>query len=75
MILKFALLIPPSTANVEQQFSVLIVLCMKQRNRLSLRNIDCLMRIILLGPEKFENTVWKSLIDKYKDIKECRTDL
>ena len=33
------------------------------------------MRIILLGPEKIEDTVWESFIDKYKDIKECEIDL
>ena len=33
------------------------------------------MRIILVGPEKFENTIWESLVDKYKDIKERARDL
>ena len=33
------------------------------------------MRIILLGPEKIEDAVWESLINKYKDIKERRIDL
>ena len=69
-LLKFVLLITLSTANAEPGFSVLTLLCMRQRNQLGPKNIDCLMRIILLGPEKCENTVWESLIDKYKDIKE-----
>ena len=33
------------------------------------------MRIILLGPEKIEDAVLESLINKYKDIKERRIDL
>ena len=74
-LLKFALLITPSTANVERGFSILTLLCTKQRNRLSPKNIDRLMRIILLGPEKIEDAVWESLINKYKDITECRIDL
>ena len=67
-LLGFALLITPGTASVEQGFSFLTVLCIKQRNRLSPKNIDLLMRIVLLGPQKIEDTVWESLIDKYKDI-------
>ena len=74
-LLKFALLITPSTANVERGFSILTLLCIKQRNGQSPKNIDCLMRIILLGPEKIEDAVWESLINKYKDIKERRFDL
>ena len=74
-LLKFALLITPSTANVERGFSILTLLCTKQRNQLSPKNIDRLMRIILLGPEKIEDAVWESLINEYKDIKERRIDL
>ena len=59
----------------ERGFSILILLCTKQMNRLSPKNIDCLMRIILLGPEKIEDAVWESLINKYNDIKERRIDL
>ena len=74
-LLKFALLITPSTVNVERGFSILTLLCKKQRNRLSPKNIDHLMRIILLGLEKIEDTVWESLTNKYKDIKERRIDI
>ena len=73
-LLKFALLITPGTANVERGFSIITLLCTKQRNRLSPKNIDRLLRIILLGPEKIEDGVWESLINKYKDIKERRID-
>ena len=45
-LLKFALRITPSTANVERGFSIFTQLCTKQRNRLSPKNIDRLMRII-----------------------------
>ena len=65
-LLKFALLITPNTANVEREFSILTLLCTKQRNQLSPKNIDRLMRIILLGPEKIEDAVWENLINKKK---------
>ena len=65
-LLKFVLLITPSTANVEWGFSILTLLCTKQMNWLSPKNIDHLMRIILLGPEKIEDTVWENLINKFK---------
>ena len=74
-LLGFTLLITPGTADVERGFSILTLLCTKQRNRLSPKNIDCLMRIILLRPEKIEDTVWESLIDRYKNIKEHGIDL
>ena len=45
-LLKFALLITPSTANAERGFSILTLLCTKHGNRLSQKNIDRLMRII-----------------------------
>ena len=74
-LLKFVMLITPSTANVDQGFSILMLLCTKQRNQLSPKNVDHLKRIILLGPEKIEDNVWESLTDKYKDIKERLIDL
>ena len=60
---------------LSEDFFILTLLCTKQRNRLSPKNIDRLMRIILSGPEKIEGTVWENLFDKYKDIKERRIDL
>ena len=38
-LLKFGLLITPSTVNFERRFSILTLLCTKQRNRPSPRKI------------------------------------
>ena len=67
-LLKFALLITPSVANVEQRFSTLTLLCMKQINHLSLKNTNPLMQITLLV-EKPEDPIFEGLIDKCKNMK------
>ena len=67
-LLKFALLITPSTAHLEQRISFLTPLCTKQINHHSLKNISLLMTIVLLG-EKYEDPILESLIDKCKNIK------
>ena len=75
ILFKFSLLITPSTANVERGFSVLGLLATKQRNCLSPSTLDKLMRIILIGPEKFNDSTWKTLVDKYRDMSDRRIDL
>ena len=52
-LFKHALLITPSSTNGEIGFSVLTLLRTKQQNWLSLKTIDCVMRLVLLGPNKF----------------------
>ena len=74
-LLKFALLITPSTANVERGFSVLTLLVTKHRNSLATKNIDRLMRLVLLGPDSFDDRTWEILVDKYKDMKDRRIDI
>ena len=74
-LLKLTLLITPSTANVERGFSVLTMLVTKQRNSLSTRNIDRLMRIVLLGPDDFSDPTWDLLVEKFKNMKDRRLDL
>ena len=58
-LMKFVMLITPSNKNVEQCCSHIFMHCMKQRNQLNPKNIDHLMRIVLLGAEKVENSVWE----------------
>ena len=48
---------------------MLTLLAMKQLNGLSPKTIDCLMRLVLLGPKEFENKIWKELVDRYKAAK------
>ena len=55
ILFKFSLFITPCTANVERSFSVLGLLATKQRKCLSPSTLDKLMRIVLLGPEKFDD--------------------
>ena len=74
-MLKYALLITPSMANVERGFSVLTLLATKQQNRLSPRSIDRLMRLVLLGPNKFDDETWEELVDRFKAAKEHCMDL
>ena len=74
-LFKFSLLITPSTANVERGFSVLGLLATKQRNSLSPSTLDKLMRIVLLGPEKFDDNTWETLVDRYRDMSDRRIDL
>ena len=69
------LLITPSTANVERGFLVLGLLATKQQNCLSPSTLDKLMGIVLLVPEKFNDHTWETLVDKYRDMSDRRTDL
>ena len=73
-IFKLALLITPSTANVDRGFSVLMLLHTKQRNSLAVTSLDKLMRIILLGPENIDVT-YEALVDDFLDAADRRIDL
>ena len=75
ILFKFLLLITPSTANVERGFSVLGLLATKQRNYLSRSTLGKLMRIVMLGPEKFDDRTWEKLVDKYRDMSDRHIDL
>ena len=73
-LFKLSLLITPSTANVERGFSVLTLLHTKQRNSLAVASLDKL-RIILLGPEKFDDATYEALVDDFRDSADRRIDL
>ena len=75
ILFKFSLLITMSIANVERGFSVLGLLATKQRNCLSQSTLDKLMRIVLLGPENFDDGTWETLLDKYRDMSDRCIDL
>ena len=66
------MLIPPSTANVEQGFSVFALFSTKQRNHLKPKNLNKLMRLILIGPNWFDDATWELLINKYDAMGERR---
>lgn len=60
---------------MERGFSVLSLLVTKQRNSLSPRSIDRLMRLVLLGPDDFEESTWEKLVDDYNEQKNRRIEL
>ena len=74
-LFKFSLLITPSTANVERGFSVLTLLHTKQRNSLSVSSLEKLMRLVLLGPDKFDEETYDKLVDNFKNSADRRIDL
>ena len=49
-VFRLALLIPPSTSNVERGFSAMNLLCSPLRTSLNQHNLDRFMRISLTGP-------------------------
>ena len=49
-LFRLALLIPPSTANVERGFSAMNLLCSSLHTSLNQQNLDRFMRISLTGP-------------------------
>ena len=71
---KLSLLITPSTTNVERGFSTLNLLHMKQRNYLSVRSSDYLVRLVLLE-EKYDDETWEVIVDLYRESAERRIDL
>ena len=71
-LFKLSLLITPSTANMERGFSVLNLVHTKQRNRLAVKSLDMLMRIVLVGPKKLDGDVYELLVNKYRDMSDRR---
>ena len=73
-LFKFALLIPPSTANVERGFSTMNLLISPLRTSLGKKNLDRMMRLCLDGPEKLSDETVEKLINTFI-AKGRRTDL
>ena len=65
-LFKFALLIPPSTANVERGFSTMnLLLIPPLRTSLGEKNLDRVMRVCLDGPEKLSDETVEKLIHTF----------
>ena len=64
-LFKFALLIPPSMANVEQGFSTMNLLTSPLRTSLGEKNLDRMMHVCLNGPEKLSYDTAVKLINKF----------
>ena len=65
-LFKIALLIPPSTPNVERGFSVMNLLCSPLRSSLSEKSLDRLMRMCLNGPDKLSEYDLEELCESFK---------
>ena len=74
-LLRLALLIPPSTSQVECGFSTISILPPPLRKSLNKNNIDQLMHIYLDGPKFLSQEQLQKIIDIYKDNAPCRISL
>ena len=74
-LFKLSLLIISSTANVKRGFSVLNLIHTKQRNRLTVKHIDRLIRIVLVGPEKSTKSEYEKLTGSYSSMSNRRNEL
>ena len=64
-LFKFALLIPPSTANVERRFLTMNLLIPPLRTSLGKKNLARMMRVCLDGPEKLSDETVEKLINTF----------
>ena len=48
---------------------------MKQCNYLSVRTLDYLKRLVLLGEEEYDDETWEVIVDRYRDSAEFRIHL
>ena len=64
-LFKFALLIPPSTANAECGFSTMNLLISPLRTSLGEKNLDRMMRMYLDRPEKLSDETVEKLINTF----------
>ena len=64
-LFKFALLIPPSTANVELGFSMMNLLISPLHTSLGKENLDRMMRVCLDGPEKLSDETVEKLLNTF----------
>ena len=74
-LFKLSLLIISSTANVKRGFSVLNLIHTKQRNRLTVKHIDRLIRIVLVGTEKSTKSEYEKLTGSYSSMSNRRNEL
>lgn len=74
-LFKIALLVPPSTANVERSFSVLKLLVSKLRTRLNDSSVDQLMRICFDGPQRLSDDDIAAICEKWKAVGNRRMNI
>ena len=74
-LFRLALLIPPSTANVERGFSAMNLLCSPLRTSLNEESLDCFMRINLNGPAKLDEKTYDTFVTMFKNLRSRRIDL
>ena len=65
-LFRLALLIPPSTSNVERGFSAMNLLCSPLRT-LNEDSLDRFMRISLNGPAKLDDDTYNRFVTTFKN--------
>ena len=66
VLFTISLLIPPSTSNVEQGFSVMNLICTPLRSSLSESNLNRFKCTCINGPEKLDDNVLEELIQDFR---------
>ena len=66
-LFKLALLILPTTSEVEHGFSTMILLVSPLRTSLNVANVDRLMHICIDGPTKFSENELEQIVDIFRD--------
>lgn len=70
ILFKTALLVPPTTSNVERGFSMMNLICTPLRTSLRESNLDRFMRICINGPETFSEDEVEKIVDIFKRTKD-----
>ena len=71
-LFKFALLIPPTTSEVERGFSTMNLLVSPLRTPLNDANVDRLMRISIDGPTNFIDNELEQMVDIFRNSNDRR---
>ena len=71
-LFKFALLILPTTSEVECGFSTMNLLVSPIRTSLNNANVDRLMRICIDGPTNFSDNELEQMVDIFRDSNDRR---
>ena len=71
-LFKFALLIPPTTSEVERGFSTMNLLVLPLRTPLNDANVDRLMRISIDGPTNFSDNELEQMVDIFRNSNDRR---
>ena len=74
-LFRLALLIPPSTSNVERGFSAMNLLCSPLRTSLNEDSLDRFMRINLNGPAKLDDDTYDRFVTTFKNSGKRRIEL